>query len=81
MGISICSLGNGMARAFDLLSQLAGGTITLDAQGAGYDKGIFLGRCLDETLAPQRARSKFRKGAAVKAGEIVRLNWLGAHDS
>jgi hypothetical protein len=50
-----------MTRAFDLLGQLASGTIALDAQGAGYDKGIFLSRCLDETLVPQRARSKFAK--------------------
>jgi hypothetical protein len=70
-----------MTRAFDLLSQLARGTIALDAQSAGYDKSIFFRRCLDQTLVPKRARSEFRKGAAVKAGEVVRLTWLGAHDS
>jgi hypothetical protein len=63
-----------MACAFDLFGQLASGTIALNAQGAGYDKGIFFSRRLDETFVPQRARSKFRKGASVKAGEIVRLD-------
>jgi hypothetical protein len=70
-----------MTGAFDLFGQFACGAIALDAQGAGYDKGIFFSGCLDETFVPQRARSKFREGAAVEAGEIVRLDWLGAHDS